>query len=199
MFTLLSVAVHDSRFVENIPYIPHHIIPKSGFESFAGYTQCIQEGPFRLEATADILSGEEVYVRHAPGDIQWSCFHPDRCTSGTLKALYAQYGYVTVLFHCHPAMLEQVLLTTSPIVCSAVNATVAFILVALVRIVHVYLAPGALRQCVVIWNFHEVYKVPLLQGFFFFVYFSFFAWYMILLYSIYVRTYAFLTTARKMK
>ena len=115
MLTVLSVAMHDCRFVENIP---RHITPKSGFESFAEYTQCIQEGPFRLEATADIPAGEEVYVRHAPGDIQWSCFHPDECTSGTLKALYAQYGYVTVLFHCHPAMLEQVLLTTSPIVCS---------------------------------------------------------------------------------
>ena len=161
--------MHDCRFVENIP---RHITPKSGFESFAEYTQCIQEGPFRLEATADIPAGEEVYVRHAPGDIQWSCFHPNGCTSGTLKALYAQYGYVTVLFHCHPAMLEQVLLTTSPIVCSAVNATVAFILVALVRITHVYLAPGALRLCVVVWIFHPVFQLPLLQGFFFFFVFG---------------------------
>ena len=119
------------------------------------------------------------------GDIQWSCFHPDGCTSGTLKALYAQYGYVTVLFHCHPAMLEQVLLTTSPIVCSAVNATVAFIQVALVRITHMYLAPGALRLCVVVWIFHPVFQLPLLQGFFFLlllVYFSFWASYLFLLY-----------------
>ena len=56
--------MHDSRFVENIP---RHITPKSEFESFAEYTQCIQEGPFRLEATADIPAGEELYVRHAPG------------------------------------------------------------------------------------------------------------------------------------
>ena len=90
MFTLLfifiSVAVLYSRFVENIP---RHITPKSGFESFAEYTQCIQEGPFRLEATSDIPAGDEIYVRHAPGDIQWSCFHPDGCTSGTLYGLYA--------------------------------------------------------------------------------------------------------------
>jgi len=98
---------------------------------------------------------------------------------------------------------RQVLLTTSPIVCSAVNATVAFILVALVRITHVYLAPGALRLCVVVWIFHPVFQLPLLQGFFllFCIWCKFFFWafYTLFLYRTYVCTYAFLTTARKMK
>jgi hypothetical protein len=73
------------RFVENIP---RHITPRSGFESFAEYTQCLQEGTVRLAAMADIRAGEEIYVRHAPGDIQWSCFHPDGCKSG---AVFVQY------------------------------------------------------------------------------------------------------------
>ena len=73
------------RFVENIP---RHITPRSGFESFAEYTQCLQEGTVRLAAMADIRAGEEIYVRHAPGDIQWSCFHPDGCKSGTVFVQY---------------------------------------------------------------------------------------------------------------
>ena len=70
------------RFVENIP---QHISPKSGFESFAEYTQCVMGGSVRLEATWDITAGKEVYVRHAPGSIQWECFHPEHCTSSKYK------------------------------------------------------------------------------------------------------------------
>ena len=81
MFTVLRAAMHCCRFVENIP---RHITPKSGFESFPEYTQCIQEGNVRLQATSDIPARAEIYVRHAKGDIQWSCFHPNGCTSGTL-------------------------------------------------------------------------------------------------------------------
>jgi len=81
MLSVLSAPVVCVRFVE---HIPPHITPKSGFESFAEYTQCLQEGTVRLQATSDIHAGDEIYVRHAPGDIQWSCFHPDGCTSGTV-------------------------------------------------------------------------------------------------------------------
>jgi len=80
-FTFLS-ANQCHRFVENIP---QHISPKSGFESFAEYTQCVMGGSVRLEATRDISAGEEVYVRHAPGDVQWECFHPEHCTSSKCK------------------------------------------------------------------------------------------------------------------
>lgn len=69
------------RFVENIP---KHITGKSGFDSMAEYIQCVQEGTIRLAATRDIQAGEEIFVRHAPGDIQWDCFHPAGCTSGTV-------------------------------------------------------------------------------------------------------------------
>ena len=55
--------------------------------------------------------------------------------------------------------------------CSAQNATVAFTLVALVTIHPVSLAQGALQLSVGIWNFHRVYPVPLLLGFFLFIYF----------------------------
>ena len=70
MFTLKSVRVHCSRFVENIL---HHSTPKSGFDSFAEYIQCLQEGTVRLKATCDFKVGAEIYVRHVPGEIQWSC------------------------------------------------------------------------------------------------------------------------------
>ena len=59
MFTLFSAPVHCFRFAENIP---QHITPKSGFESFAEYTQCLQEGTVRLLATCDIQAGDEIYV-----------------------------------------------------------------------------------------------------------------------------------------
>ena len=68
-------------FVENIP---RHIAPKSGFESFPEYTQCVQGGSVCLASTREIQPGEEIYVRHAPGVIQWDCFHPNGCTSGML-------------------------------------------------------------------------------------------------------------------
>ena len=71
-----------------IENIHRHVTPRSGFESFAEYTQCLQEGTVRLAAMADIKAGEEIYVRHAPGDIQWSCFHPDGCKSGTVFDRY---------------------------------------------------------------------------------------------------------------
>ena len=38
----------------------------------------------RLASTREIQPGEEIYVRHAPGVIQWDCFHPNGCTSGML-------------------------------------------------------------------------------------------------------------------
>ena len=38
----------------------------------------------RLASTREIQPGEEIYVRHAPGVIQWDCFHPIGCTSGML-------------------------------------------------------------------------------------------------------------------
>ena len=170
MSSLLSVAVHESRFVENIPC---HITPKSRFESFAEYTQCVQEGPFRLEATADTCRGGSVCTTCAGG-------HPVVLLSpGRMHVRYTLCLVCSVrLSYSHislpplpTAMLQQVLLTTSPIVCSALNATVAFTLVALVRIVHVYLAPGALRLCVVLWIFHPVLQLPLLQGFFFFFFY----------------------------
>jgi len=64
MLSVLSAPVVCVRFVE---HIPPHITPKSGFESFAEYTQCLQEGTVRLQATSDIHAGDEIYVRHAPG------------------------------------------------------------------------------------------------------------------------------------
>ena len=38
----------------------------------------------RLASTREIQPGEEIYMRHARGVIQWDCFHPIRCTSGML-------------------------------------------------------------------------------------------------------------------
>ena len=42
---VVFLVVVGGRFVENIP---RHITPRSGFESFAEYTQCLQEGTVRL-------------------------------------------------------------------------------------------------------------------------------------------------------
>ena len=49
-----------------------------------------------------------------------------------------------------------------------------FALVALVRILPVCFAQGALQLSVVIWNFRRVYQVPLLQGSFFGLLLSYF-------------------------
>ena len=68
--------------------IPKHISTKSGFDSFAEYTQALQAGSVRLAATRDIQPGEEIYTRHGPGDIQWECFHPAACNSSMYSVLY---------------------------------------------------------------------------------------------------------------
>ena len=39
-------------------------------------------GTLRRAATRDMVKGEEVYVQHAPDAVQWTCFHPEKCTSG---------------------------------------------------------------------------------------------------------------------
>jgi len=78
-------------FIENIP---HQISPKSGFESFADYTQRVIGGSVHLEATQDISAGEEVYVRHAPGDIQ------SHCGSASTQSTAPVVSASTSCFHC---------------------------------------------------------------------------------------------------
>ena len=79
-------------YIAVLLFSSHTTLPlKVALISFADYTQCLQESSVKLQSTCDIPAGEEIYVWHAYalGDIQWSCFHLDRCTAGTPYALYA--------------------------------------------------------------------------------------------------------------
>ena len=109
-------------FVENIPS------PKSGFESFAEYTQCVQGGSVRLVSTREIQAGEEICVRHAPGEIQWDCFHPilvcwysltEPTPSDLIQflALFLDCSFILC------SVFIQLILMTTPTVCNAHSAT----------------------------------------------------------------------------
>ena len=53
----------------------------------AEFQQYYTSGGLRLAATCDMKKGEEVYLQHAPDAMQWSCFHPEKCTLGMYLVL----------------------------------------------------------------------------------------------------------------
>ena len=93
-YALDAVACLCCRIVE---VIPKHITPKGGFESMAEFIAFYTSGFAYLAATRDLKKGEEVYLEHERGAVEWSCFHAEGCTSSKLLHCSSPLKFIFII------------------------------------------------------------------------------------------------------